>query len=90
MQMLRRFLSTSFGSAVAGGLVVLILGVVLIETGVVDAKNDSSSSSIVAPAALARPASESGGKGLTVNQIYDRDSLGVAVVDLVDREALAA
>jgi putative serine protease PepD len=80
MQMLRRFLSTSFGSAVAGGLVVLILGVVLIETGVVDAKNDSSSSSIVAPAALARPASESGGKGLTVNQIYDRDSQGVAFI----------
>ena len=80
MQTLRRFFSTSFGSAMAGGLVVLVLGVILIETGAVDTSDDSPSSSIVAPAALARPASESGGKGLTVNEIYDRDAEGVAFI----------
>ena len=80
MQALRRFLSTSFGSGVTGGLVVLILGIILIETGAVDANDDSPGSSIVAPAALARPASESGDKGLTVNQIYDRDAQGVAFI----------
>jgi S1-C subfamily serine protease len=80
MQTLRRFISTSFGSGVTGGLVVLIVGVVLIETGAVDTNDDSPGSSIVAPAALARPASESGGKGLTVNQIYDRDAQGVAFI----------
>jgi S1-C subfamily serine protease len=81
MNSLRRFFGTSFGSAVGGGLVVLILGVVLIETGAVDASDDSSSpTSVVAPAALARPASESGGNGLTVNQIYDRDAQGVAFI----------
>jgi S1-C subfamily serine protease len=77
---MRRFFATSFGSGVAGGLVVLIAGVVLIEAGVVDTDDGSpSSSAVVAPAALARPASSST-KGLTVNQIYERDAQGVAFI----------
>jgi S1-C subfamily serine protease len=80
VQSLKRFFATSFGSAVTGGLVVLIAGVVLIETGAVDMDNgSSSSSSIAAPAALARPASSSG-EALTVNQIYKRDAPGVAYI----------
>jgi putative serine protease PepD len=80
MDALRRFFATSFGSAVGGGLVVLIAGVILIETGAVEADNGSSSSSAtVAPAALARPASASG-KSLTVNEIYKRDAPGVAFI----------
>jgi S1-C subfamily serine protease len=78
MRSLKRFLSTNFGSAVAGGLIVLVGGIALIETGVVDANNDSTSSSTVAPAALARPANDS--KGLTVNDIYQRDAEGVAFI----------
>jgi S1-C subfamily serine protease len=80
VQTIKRFLSTSFGSAVAGGLVVLIFGLVLIEAGVVDTGNDSSGSSIVAPAALAKPASDSQSKGLTVHDIYQRDAHGVAFI----------
>ena len=80
MNSVRRFLATSFGSAVAGGLVVLVLGSILIEAGVVDTSNGSSSSSAtVAPAALARPASDSS-KGLTVHDIYQRDAQGVAFI----------
>jgi S1-C subfamily serine protease len=80
MDALRRFFVTSFGSAVTGGLVVLITGVILIETGAVEADNGSSSSSATAaPAALARPASASG-KSLTVNEIYKRDAPGVAFI----------
>jgi putative serine protease PepD len=80
MDALRRFFATSFGSAIGGGLVVLIAGVILIETGVVEADNGSSSSSAsLAPAALARPASASG-KSLTVNEIYKRDAPGVAYI----------
>jgi len=76
----RRFFATSFGSAVAGGLVVLVLGSILIEAGVVDTSNGTSSSSAtVAPAALARPASDSS-KGLTVHDIYQRDAQGVAFI----------
>jgi S1-C subfamily serine protease len=79
MQSLRRFLSTSFGSAVAGGLVVLIVGLALIQAGVVDTSKDSSSAPVIAPAALARPASNST-QGLTVHDIYQRDADGVAFI----------
>ena len=79
MQSLRRFLSTSFGSAVAGGLVVLIAGLVLIQAGVVDTSKDNSSAPVIAPAALARPASNST-QGLTVHDIYQRDGDGVAFI----------
>ncbi len=80
MQTIKRFLSTSFGSAVGGGLVVLICGLILIQTGVVDTGDDSSASSVVAPAALAKPTSDSQSKGLTVHEIYQRDSQGVAFI----------
>jgi S1-C subfamily serine protease len=80
MNALRRLISTSFGSAITGGLVVLIAGVVLIETGVVGTDDGNSpSSSIVAPAALARPASNSG-DAISVSEIYKRDAPGVAFI----------
>jgi putative serine protease PepD len=77
---LRRFLSTSFGSAVAGGLVVLVVGLVLIKAGAVDTNDNSSVSAVVAPTALARPASDSSSRGLTVHDIYQRDAQGVAFI----------
>jgi Trypsin-like serine proteases, typically periplasmic, contain C-terminal PDZ domain len=80
MQSLKRFFSTSFGSAVAGGGVVLIVGLILIQAGVVDTSDNSSSSALIAPAALARPASDSSSKGLTVHDIYQRDGNGVAFI----------
>jgi putative serine protease PepD len=80
VQSVRRFLSTSFGSAVGGGLVVLIAGLILIKSGVVDTSQGSSSSAVVAPSALARPASSSQDKGLTVHEIYQRDAEGVAFI----------
>jgi S1-C subfamily serine protease len=79
MRALRRFIGTTFGSAVTGGLVVLVAGLVLIETGAIDTDGDNTSASAsVAPAALARPASS--GDALTVNDIYKRDAPGVAYV----------
>jgi S1-C subfamily serine protease len=80
MQSLKRFFSTSFGSAVAGGGVVLIVGLILIQAGAVDTSDNSSSSAQIAPAALARPASDSSSKGLTVHDIYQRDGNGVAFI----------
>lgn len=79
MQSLKRFLSTSFGSAVAGGTVVLVVGLILIQAGAVDTNNDQSSAPLIAPAALARPASNSN-QGLTVHDIYQRDGSGVAFI----------
>jgi putative serine protease PepD len=78
MARIGRFLSTSFGSAMIGGLVVAVAGLLLIETGVVDTGDDASGSLAAAP--LTRPASQSEGKGLTVNEIYDRASKGVAFI----------
>src|SRR4051794_2799754 len=81
MERIKRFFSTSFGSAVGGGLIVLVGGLSLIEAGVVDTgDNNSSSSAVVAPAALARPASDSASNGLTVHDIYQRDASGVAFI----------
>jgi S1-C subfamily serine protease len=82
VQNVKRFLSTSFGSALTGGLVVLICGLVLIEAGVVDTGDESSSSGVVTPTALAQPASDSGtgNGGLSVNEIYERDAQGVAFI----------
>jgi S1-C subfamily serine protease len=79
VQSIKRFLSTSFGSALAGGLVVLICGLILIEAGVVDTSDDSPSSEVVAPAALAQPASDSN-NGISVHEIYERDAEGVAFI----------
>src|SRR5829696_2863992 len=79
MQLLKRFTSTSFGSAIAGGLVVLVLGVILIQTGVVDTGDDNGPAPVIEPAALARPASDSS-QGLTVHDIYQRDATGVAFI----------
>ena len=77
MRTLKRVLSTNIGSALAGGLVVLLGGIALVETGVVDASDDSSAPTVT-PASLARPVSDS--KGLTVNEIYERDAEGVAFI----------
>jgi S1-C subfamily serine protease len=71
-------LSTSVGSAVLGGLVVAVAGLALIEAGVIDTSDDSSASLAAPP--LTRPASQSEGKGLTVSEIYDRTSSGVAFI----------
>src|SRR3954467_10169741 len=79
MQWLKRFTSTSFGSAIAGGLVVLAFGVVLIQTGVVDTGDDNGSAPVIGPAPLARPASDTS-QGLTVHDIYQRDADGVAFI----------
>jgi putative serine protease PepD len=78
MARIGRFLSTSFGSAMIGGLVVAVAGLLLIETGVIDTGDDGSGTLTAAP--LTRPASQSEGKGLTVNEIYDRASKGVAFI----------
>jgi S1-C subfamily serine protease len=78
MQRARRFFRTSFGSALTGGLVVALAGLILIEAGVIDTGDESSAA--LTPAPLARPASEASGKGFTVNEIYERDAGGVAFI----------
>ena len=82
MSRIKNFGTTSFGSALVGGLVVGIFGWVAIAAGWVDSSPDSQST----PAALATPplsqpaADEGSAKGLTVNDIYKEDAPGVAFI----------
>jgi S1-C subfamily serine protease len=80
MQRSRSLLNSHFGSALVGGLVVAAAGLLAVESGWV-ADGDGSEAPL-APAALAQPASDDKGdeKGLTVNEIYERDSKGVAFI----------
>ena len=60
-----------------GGLVVAIVGLAAIEAGWIG-DEDGSTSTAVAP--LSRPADDGGDKGLTVNEIYEQVSGGIAFI----------
>ncbi|MQA74731.1 MAG: trypsin-like serine protease [Solirubrobacterales bacterium] len=77
---MKKTLRTPFVSAVAGGLVVGLLGWVAIAAGWVEAGDDGAAAT-VAPAPLTEPAADQAGKALTVNQIYSKDSAGVAYIE---------
>ena len=77
---MKSFLRTPFASALAGGLVVGLLGWAAIAAGWVEAGDDGA-----APAAVATPltepaADQDGDGGTTVNEIYDRAAPGVAFI----------
>ncbi len=76
MQRIRDFLSTSFGSALIGGSVVAVAGLVAIEAGAIG-DDDGDGSSIASPP-LTRPASD--GAELSAGEIYRRYSDGVVFV----------
>jgi S1-C subfamily serine protease len=80
MSRARRFFRTSFGSALLGGAVVAVVGLVALTTGLVKAK-DGSGSTVTVAAPLSAPvnASESSDPN-TVNQIYRSDGQGVAFI----------
>jgi S1-C subfamily serine protease len=63
-----------------GGLVVGILGWIAIAAGWVKSSSDDNGVTTLTSAPLPRPAAQKTGKGLTVNQIYQQDSPGVAFV----------
>ena len=66
-------------SGVLGGLVVLVLGAVLIETDVID--TGDTTQQVVSQSPLTRPVADSSDdEGLTVTEIYERDGPGVVYV----------
>jgi S1-C subfamily serine protease len=74
-----RFLRAPFGSALVGGLVVGLFGWIAIAAGWIDSGDDGGSSLASAP--LTRPAADrEGGNDAVVNQIYEKDSPGVAFI----------
>ena len=73
-------MGSNLASGFLGGVVAVVIGAVLIATGVIDTGDNSSSSS--GPATLAAPRSESSSSGgaLTVHDIYRKVGPGVAFI----------
>ncbi len=77
----KRVALTPLGSAVIGGLVVGILGWIAIAAGWIKSEGGGGNGvSTLAAQPLPRPAAQRTQKGLTVNQIYQEDSPGVAFI----------
>jgi len=74
----RRPLST-FLSGLMGGLVVLVLGAVLISTGVID--TGDTTREVINQPVVGRPAANSSGEARTVRDIYAEEGRGVVYVE---------
>jgi len=73
-------------AGVLGGLVVLIVGAILIATGVIGS-GDSGSGDIISQSPIVQPAADESGDGLTVNQIYKRSKDGVVFIEARGRRS---
>jgi S1-C subfamily serine protease len=81
MSAAKSFFSSGFGSALLGGLVVAVAGLAAIQAGWVGDDDDGDGgSATLASTPLTEPVSDGGDKGLTVGEIYERDSKGVAFI----------
>ena len=79
---MKSFFKTPFASALAGGLIVAVLGWVAIAAGWVDAEGETTTVREAAATPLTAPAAdESGGESRTVNEIYNEASPGVAYIE---------
>ncbi len=67
-------------AGVLGGLLVLIVGAILLATGVIGSGEDGSSE-VISQAPIVQPAADEDGKGLTINEIYKRSSPGVVFIE---------
>jgi S1-C subfamily serine protease len=79
----RALLRAPLAAGALGGLVVALFCVVAISAGWMDAGGDESPATFPAPAAVAEPASDSGGArdALSVGEIYDRTAPGVVHIE---------
>ncbi len=77
---LRALSRTPFGSAIVGGLVVGVLGWIAIAARWISSDDDTTILSSPAPLASASSNSGNGG-GQSVNDIYEQDSPGVALIE---------
>jgi len=78
MDTIKRYVRTPFASALLGGLVVAIAGLVALDAGWIDLDDEDAAPLAAAP--LTKPAAGDSESGLTVNQIYNRSASGVGFV----------
>jgi S1-C subfamily serine protease len=76
----KRFLKSPFFSAILGGLVVAVVGLIAISAGWVES-SDGGSSSVATVAPLTAPIASHETATNAVNEIYKRDGPGVAFVE---------
>jgi S1-C subfamily serine protease len=81
MKRTRRFLRSSFGSAVLGGVVVGLLFLVAISAGWVDSGDESAPVDAQAAPAAPIASHDQGGDTNVVGEIYKRDGQGVAFIE---------
>jgi S1-C subfamily serine protease len=79
---MQNLIKSPFASALAGGLVVAVLGLLAIGTGLVDT-GDTTTTTTTVPVSSADTAlaSDTDGKALSVNEIYTKDSPGVVYIE---------
>jgi S1-C subfamily serine protease len=77
---MKKFLSTPFGSAILGGAVVAAFFAIALATGLIDAKN-TTTTTIPAPITASTSSSKGSGDANTVNEIYRQDGQGVAFIE---------
>src|ERR1700751_1591616 len=85
--------SHPFGSALLGGAVVAILGLLAIATGIVSTGGGSTTTREVVQSSGTTPAASvtsDEGEGNTVNQIYKADANGVAFIESKVAEGVAS
>ncbi len=70
-----------FLSALLGGLVVAVLGLIAIAAGLVQSDGGSTTTTVAAPLSAPVDAKDEGGSGNIVNQIYKTDGEGVAFIE---------
>ena len=75
-----RWRNASIMSGIAGGLVAVALGAILIGTGAIDTGGTTKTIVQQVPVSTTQPAAQQAGGGLTISQIYKQVSPGVAYV----------
>ena len=79
---MKKLIRTPFASAIAGGLVVAVVGLVAIGTGLVDSGSSTTTVTTTLPAGSTPETAlaSNPGKAETVNQIYTQDAPGVVYI----------
>ena len=81
MNSIRNFLKNSFVSAVLGGIVVAAVGLIAIDAGWIDVRSEPAPRENTVPAiAQTRPTVDTSQGDLTIGEIYERFSQGVAFI----------